>query len=183
MWNNWVIQITGGITWNNWIFKFHQVLNRVQKIPWLIYIIEILGENDVITRKMTGKSTKWEKIKASPYNYSFSFGLKRCLMSNLHGNADTKEKNKFCHHPWSVLVSTVALDQSAPKNRSIIVELKLDTCLLFNEGNRFLCYELFKIRNMSYLSEYFNFPWTVLSKTLWTTTTTTIIIFPWFKFH
>ena len=68
-WNNWVTQITGGITWNNWIFKFHQVLNRVQKIPWLIYIIEILGENDVITRKMTGKSTKWERIKASPYNY------------------------------------------------------------------------------------------------------------------
>ena len=64
----------------------------------------------------------------------FSFGLKRCLMSNLNGNADTKEKNKFCHHPWSVLVSTVALDQSALEKSFSYCKIKIRHLLAIQRG-------------------------------------------------
>ena len=55
------------ITENNWIFWNFE--KRVQKIPWLISVIEILGGMTRIIRKMTEKST-WElTLKASYYNY------------------------------------------------------------------------------------------------------------------
>ena len=46
-------------------------------------------------------------------------------MSNSNGTADRKEKNKLCHHPWSVLLSTVALDQSAREKSFSYCKIKV----------------------------------------------------------
>ena len=62
-------QLTGEITGNNWILKFLQVWKRVQKIPWLISVIEIWGCMTGIIGKMKGKSTCELALKASYYNY------------------------------------------------------------------------------------------------------------------
>ena len=63
--------ITGEITGNNWIFKNLQVWKRVQKIPWLISVIEIWGCMTGIIGKMMEKSTCELKLKASYYNYLY----------------------------------------------------------------------------------------------------------------
>ena len=57
--------ITGEITGNNWILKFLQVWKRVQKIPWLISVIEIWGSMMGIIGKMMGKST-WNLGRKHP---------------------------------------------------------------------------------------------------------------------
>ena len=64
-------QLTGEITGNNWILKFLQVWKRVQKIPWLIFVIEIWGSMTGIIGKMMEKSTCELALKAPYYNYSY----------------------------------------------------------------------------------------------------------------
>ena len=77
--------------------KFLKFWKRVQKIPWLISVIEIWGCMTEIIRKMTEKSTCELTLKASYYNYSYccSTTYKKPSLGETKLHIDKYHYNKY----------------------------------------------------------------------------------------